>query len=110
MFNIEQHLGIKLAVLFSGLIGGVASLTYHQKMSTYKALLLILSGAATAAYLQPVFHHYLELPENLSVGTGFVLGLVSMKLLNFIMETITPLLKRITDGSTDNNKSNNSPS
>lgn len=87
--NIEQMLGIKLSVLLAGLIGGVVSLTYEEKMSTKRALILILAGASTAAYLQPIAEHFANIPENLSTGLGFVLGLVSMKLIDYLQLNAT---------------------
>lgn len=84
--DLEQQLGIKLSVLVSGLIGGIVSLTYETKISFARALLLIAGGASTAAYLQPVAQHYLGLPEQFSTGLGFVMGLVSMKIIEFLIE------------------------
>lgn len=84
--DFEQQFGIKLSVLLAGFIGGVVSLTYETKITFYRALLLIISGAAVAAYLQPLAEHWMNLPENLSTALGFVLGLVSMKVIHFIMQ------------------------
>lgn len=83
--DIEQQLGIKLSVLIAGLMGGVVSLTYEEKISTSRAILLILAGASTAAYLQPLAENVINIPQNLSTGLGFVLGLVSMKVIDAIM-------------------------
>lgn len=55
--DFEQQFGIKLSVLLAGLIGGVVSLTYETKITFYRALLLIVSGASVAAYLQPLAEH-----------------------------------------------------
>ena len=82
--NLETQLGIKLSVLVAGLIGGIVSLTYETKLSFQRALLLIISGAATAAYLQPFLEHVLSLDTKFSAGAGFLLGLVSMKVINFL--------------------------
>jgi hypothetical protein len=91
--DLEQQLGIKLSVLISGLIGGIVSLTYDTKISFARALLLILGGASTAAYLQPVAQHYLGLPEQFSTGLGFIMGLVSMKIIEFLIENTEKYLK-----------------
>lgn len=92
--DFEQQLGFKLSVLLSGLIGGIVSLTHETKISTYRALLLILGGASTAAYLQPVAQHYLGLPEQFSTGLGFIMGLVSMKIIEFFIENAESYLKK----------------
>jgi hypothetical protein len=92
--DLEQQLGIKLSVLVSGLVGGVASLTYETKISFYRAVLLITSGAATAAYLQPVAEHYLGMSERFSTGVGFTMGLVSMKIINFLVRNTEGFLNK----------------
>lgn len=92
--NIEQQLGIKLSVLVAGLVGGIVSLTYEEKISFQRAVLLIVAGASTAAYLQPLAEHYMSIPENFSSGLGFVLGLISMKLIDSVMINATNLLNK----------------
>ena len=92
--NIEQQLGIKLSVLVAGLVGGIVSLTYEEKISFQRAVLLIVAGASTAAYLQPLAEHYMSIPENFSSGLGFVLGLISMKLIDSVMINATHLLDK----------------
>ena len=91
--DFEQQLGIKLSVLISGLIGGIVSLTYEEKISIQRAILLIVSGAATAAYLQPLAEHYIGIPENISTGLGFVLGLVSMRVIDFLIRNTSKFLQ-----------------
>lgn len=91
--NLEEQLGIKLSVLIAGLVGGIVSLTYHEKTSFSRAILMITSGAATAAYLQPFAQSYFDLPEQFSVGLGFVLGLVSMRVIKALLTSSDKLLK-----------------
>lgn len=91
--DLEQQLGIQWSVLVSGLIGGIVSLTYETKISFSRAILLILGGASTAAYLQPLAQHYIGLPEQFSSGLGFVMGLVSMKIIEFLIENAEKYLK-----------------
>lgn len=102
--NIEQQLGIKLSVLVAGLIGGIVSLTYEEKISFNRAVLLILAGASTAAYLQPLAEHYINIPENLSTGLGFVLGLVSMRIIDVLMVNVPKWLNKYlkVDATTNN--------
>lgn len=91
--DFEQQLGIKLSVLMSGLVGGIISLTYEERISAQRAFFLILGGASTAAYLQPLAEHYLGIPENFSSGLGFVLGLTAMKILDFIIRNTEKFLR-----------------
>lgn len=105
--NIEEQLGIKLSVLVAGLIGGIVSLTYETRLSFSRALLLIVGGASTAAYLHPLMAHYLSLDNQFSSGVGFVLGLVSMKIINFIMANAEKILEKyvkINGTDTESNK------
>ena len=92
--NLEAQLGIKLSVLVAGLIGGIVSLTYETKLSFMRALLLIIGGASTAAYLHPLTEHYLGLDNKFSSGVGFVLGLVSMKVINFLIANTEGVLQK----------------
>ena len=89
----EEQLGIKLPVLVSGLVGGIASLAYHQQISFVRALLLIAIGAATAVYLEPFLQSYFGFDQRLSTGVGFILGLVSMRVTNFLMAFVDSILK-----------------
>jgi hypothetical protein len=90
--NWEHYLGIKLSVLIAGLAGAIASLTFERKLTFLKALFLISTGAVTAGYLHPVFSHYLGAPDSFSSAIGFILGLVSMRLLEFILDRFIPYL------------------
>lgn len=112
--DLEQQLGIKLSVLVSGFIGGIVSLTYETKISFLRALLLITGGASTAAYLQPVAQHYIGLPEQFSTGLGFVMGLVSMKIIEFLIENTEKYLQstiKVKNGQpTDNSEPSDSGS
>ena len=92
--NLEAQLGIKLSVLVAGLIGGIVSLTYETKLSFMRALLLIVGGASTAAYLHPLAEHYLSMDSKFSSGIGFVLGLVSMKVINFLIANTEGVLNK----------------
>lgn len=108
--DFEQQLGIKLSVLISGLVGGIISLTYEEKISAQRAVLLIVSGASTAAYLQPLAEHYLSFPENFSTGLGFVLGLTAMKILDFIIRNTEKFLKLKWKGNVDTELTDEQPS
>lgn len=83
--NFEEQLDIKLSVLVSGIIGGIISLTYEEKISTIRALVMIFVGGATAAYLQPSLQYFFSLDPKFSNGIGFVLGLISMKLTHLLL-------------------------
>jgi len=108
--NLETQLGIKLSVLVAGLVGGIVSLTYETKLSFTRALLLIVGGASTAAYLHPFAEHYLNMDSKFSAGIGFVLGLVSMKVINFLIANTELILDKYfkIDGTPRDNKSNSS--
>ena len=91
--DFEHQFGIKLSVLIAGLVGGTASLTYYDNIPARRAILMIFSGAATAAYLQPMAELYLSLNERVSVGFGFILGLASMKIIDFVIKNTERFLR-----------------
>ena len=82
--DLEEQFGIKLSVIIAGFVGGIVSLTYETKISAIRAVLLITSGASVAAYLQPAIQHWMNFPPQLANALGFVLGLSSMKVVQFI--------------------------
>lgn len=92
--NWEEQLGIKISILVAGFMGAVASLLFEDRLSFKRGIVILSSGAATAAYLHPVLMHYGNLSEKFSVATGFVLGLVSMKVLKTIMDKATVVTNR----------------
>ena len=78
--SFEEQLGIKFSVLISGLIGGIVALTFEEKLSFLRALLIIFTGGVTAAYSSQALIHYFELKEVYVHFFGFLTGLISMRI------------------------------
>jgi hypothetical protein len=84
--NWEDHLGIKASILIAGFMGAVASLLFEDKLSFSRAILILSSGATTAAYLHEPIKHFFSVPESWSAGLGFICGFTAMKILKLILD------------------------
>lgn len=83
--NWEEQLGIKVSALVAGLVGGIISLTFEQKLSFGRAVFLIFTGGVTSGYSFALAQHHFGLTPELGGVFGFTTGLVSMRLVNTIM-------------------------
>lgn len=72
--------GLKLVPSVAGLVGGVVALSFVQGLNRWQAVASVFTGAATAAYGQPMVGYAMGLPDELAGGVGFVLGLTGMGL------------------------------
>lgn len=76
---------IKTSILVSATAGSIATLLFEPKISFWRAILLVFSGAGAAVFTCPMVVHYLKIEEHLSHAVTFLLGLLSMKLVGVIM-------------------------
>lgn len=107
--NWEEHLGVKISVLVSGIVGGIISLTFEQKISFVKALVMIFTGASTTAVTYPALESYFSIQPAFANGLGFLLGLIAMRLIDLIMaivDKIAPAIKFLTGYFVDKVKAN----
>lgn len=81
----EEQLGIKVSALVAGLVGGIISLTFEQKLSFGRAVFLILTGGITSGYSYSLAEHYFGLTHELGGVFGFTTGLISMRIINTLM-------------------------
>ena len=72
-----------------GLVGGIISLTFEEKLSFGRAVALIFTGGVTAGYGFKIAEHYFQLNHELTGVFGFTVGLISMRLLKAIMNVAT---------------------
>lgn len=87
MENLEHLLyilGVKLSALIAGVFGVGVSLMY-EKVSTARAIVLLLSGSFGAGYLTPLFASVFNLSTGVENSIAFLLGLVSMRLMGGII-------------------------
>lgn len=85
MTDIFEFIGIKASSLVAGVFGAVASLTYERNIGVIRALVLIITGATSAAYLTPLAAQWLELSDNTESAYAFIIGLLSMKIIGGLM-------------------------
>jgi hypothetical protein len=83
--NWEEQLGIKLTALVGGLVGGIISLTFEEKLSFTRAVALIFTGGVTAGYSFVAVESYFHLSPSLAGVFGFSIGLISMRLVKAIL-------------------------
>lgn len=83
--NFEEQLGIKVSALVAGLVGGIISLTFEQKLSFGRAVFLIFTGGVTAGYSFSLAEHYFGFTDQLGGIFGFTAGLISMRLINTLV-------------------------
>lgn len=116
--NWEEQLGLKLSAFTAGIVGGIVSLTFETKLSFLRALTLILIGGVTAGYSFAAADVYFKLSHQLAGFFGFLIGLISMRLVNTLISVanliqqnpvvIYSALKRFSGIYNGNNTSSNS--
>lgn len=84
--NWEEQLGIKLSAFVGGIIGGIVSLTFEEKLSFIRAVLLIFTGGVMAGYGFTGAQQYLHTDVHLSGLVGFSIGLLSMRIVKLIFK------------------------
>ena len=80
------EMGITLPFLLAGSMGAVTSLVYEKQLSFKRALLLILVGAVSSAYLSPLVAVQLGLSDTVSNMSAFITGLLSMRIIGALLE------------------------
>lgn len=116
--NWEEQLGLKFSAFVAGIVGGIISLTYENKLSFIRALTLIIVGGVTAGYGFVAIDLYFKLSHQWAGFFGFLIGLISMRLVDSVIglanlvrqnPAIILSLLRITSGAKNGNiTSNNS--
>jgi len=91
--DIFDTFGIKLAALFAGAVGAIASLALEDGVSLRRGVVLVFTGAVTAGYLTPLIMAS-GLDDNLENSASFLVGLVSMKLLAAILDITEEFRRR----------------
>lgn len=91
--NWEEYLGLKISAFIAGIVGAVISLTYEEKLSFWRAIFLIFAGGVTAGYGFKGAQTWLGFSDNLSGFFGFLLGLISMRLVDSVLQ-LANLLKK----------------
>lgn len=82
--EIEQFLGLKMAALIAGALGGVVQLALHPKLSMVGGVTSVFAGSVCAGYLGPVVNAglvaWLNLPHQAEGALNFLIGLLGMQI------------------------------
>lgn len=79
------YFGLKVAYLLAGFLGGVVSLSFIKKLTTWQAVLAVLTGAISANYCTPTVLHLFPWIEEPLTAAWFV-GLTAMNIIPGIIE------------------------
>lgn len=94
MEEMLAKLGLSLAHLVSGLIGGVVGLIFGKKTvrtakDKLRAFFVILAGAIVTGYITPLVFMWKPSWENAEYSIGFVIGLMGMGVIEGLINLIT---------------------
>lgn len=81
---ILTGLGLDIAAMKAGMMGGFMSLTYERKRTVWQAATSIVAGAVMAGYLGPLAAQIFQLQGGTYAAGCFILGLLAMRLVPWI--------------------------
>lgn len=87
-----RPVGLTIGAVLIGFLGAWASLGFFPTVTWKRKLLLLLSGALTAAYGGQLIAHYVNIPE-LIYSLTFFTGLLGMVVINVFVEVLRFLIK-----------------
>jgi hypothetical protein len=96
---VSSILGVKLGTTIAGFAGGVVSLAFLQGLSKTQALMAVVVGTLTAAYLTPAVVEKLAITPELQNGAAFVIGLCAMSVIPAIKKAVAVRAAHIADSS-----------
>ena len=74
-------------------MGGILSLTFEEKLSFFRAVLLLFSGGVTAGYSVPVLVEHFSLTQSWAAFISFCLGISAMRIINVFI-AILEIIKK----------------
>lgn len=86
--TVAGLLGVKISSLVAGFAGGVVSLAFLQGLTRAQAVMAVVVGALSAAYLTPFAVAKLGISDQLQNGAAFVIGLCAMNLIPLIKKAV----------------------
>lgn len=86
-------LGAKGATIMAGLLGAIVSLRYVKDLSPSRMALTVLSATVLTTFVTPLTIHFLRLPEVLSPGVSFLIGLCGLSLIGWFIRDPLAILK-----------------
>ena len=92
---ILTGLGLDIAAMKAGMMGGFMSLTYEKRRTARQAVVSIASGAILAGYLGPLASQVFGLEEQAYGAACFIIGLLSMRLVPWIFQAAEQRVRAI---------------
>ena len=77
----QNFLGVKVATVVAGFMGGVVCLSYLRELTKLQAAGAVLIGAITASYGTPALMYYIHMPPPLENFAAFFIGLTAMNII-----------------------------
>ena len=96
---VTGAIGIKLSTMIAGFAGGVVSLAFVQGLTRTQAVMAVVVGALSAAYLTPVVVAKLGISPELQNGAAFVIGLCAMNAIPGVKKAASIWAARLTNAS-----------
>lgn len=90
--ELLRPVGLTVGALLIGMLGSWASLSFFPGSSMKRKVLLLLSGALTAAYGGQLIAHYTAIPE-LVYSLTFFSGLLGMVVINVFVDVFRLTVK-----------------
>lgn len=91
---VTSAIGIKLGTLVAGFAGGVVSLAFIQGLTRWQAVMSVVVGSLSAAYLTPIALARLDISPELQNGAAFIVGLCAMNIIPLIKLAAGKLVER----------------
>lgn len=91
---VTGAIGIKLGTLVAGFAGGVVSLAFVQGLTRWQAVMSVVVGSLSAAYLTPIALTRLDISPELQNGAAFIVGLCAMNIIPLIKVAANKLVGR----------------
>lgn len=85
MNTFLESMGLKLAFILAGFLGGIASVLYRGEKSLTRASALVFSGTITTAYTTPLVVDKFSLSAGSSYGAAFIVGILGMYIVGGII-------------------------
>lgn len=90
--EILKPVGLTIGALLIGFAGAWASIGFFPGVGWKRKLVLVFSGALTAAYGGQLIAHYVNIPE-LIYSLTFFTGLLGMVVINVLVEVFRFVMK-----------------
>lgn len=86
-------LGAKGVTILAGLAGAIVSLRYVKDLSPTRSAITVLSSAVLTTFVTPLATHIFGIPEVLSPGVSFLIGLCGLSLIGWVVSDPLAILK-----------------